>query len=410
MELYIKDQFNKFIIKDNYRRNNIPCIFDPFRNKLVPLTKEEIVRQKAALFFKDIIGVPKELIFIEEHLSHWNCSIKGRADIVIGCKQSNEIHCLAVIECKSEEIPLTNQVFHQCEVYANELSAEYIIILNGIEMQCYHVAQNSKYEMLSKIPTYKNMVSGHYIVDKSDYQYARYSTGNWFTTNKDLSQNEYIGEDTPNYLMPHIINLADCIYDTSHKLPPQKHNNTSIIDDLGVCYLGYGDASGGNFGTGMYRSILIEDNQKNNQIISFGIAVTGKTNDHPKYGNSTGKSVLVVSMQDFAVDYTVVQINLNKFLSYKNNTLSISHNGAVMLKNAHKEDLFKLISANNSSLVINNTICLGEYPTGKILFMDSPEVIPVILNIIDYALIRNEYKQVISLKNKLERTKNNAEK
>ncbi len=285
-------------------------------------------------------------------------------------------HCLAVIECKSEEIPLTTQVFHQCEVYANELSAEYIIILNGIEMECYHVAQNGKYEMLSKIPTYKNMVSGNFIIKNREYQYTRYSTGNWFTTNKDLSQNEYIGEYTPNYLMPHIINLADCVYDTSHKLPSQKHNNISIIDDLGVCYLGYGDAPGGNFGTGMYRSILIEDNQKNNQIISFGIAVTGKTNDDLKYGNSTGKSVLVVSMQDFAVDYTVVQINLNKFLSYKDNTLFISHNGAVMSKNAHKEDLIKLISANNSSLVKNNTICLGEYPTNKILFMDSLEIIP----------------------------------
>ena len=53
-------------------------------------------------------------------------------------------------------------------------------------------------------------------------------------------------------------------------------------------------------------------------------------------------------------------------------------------------------------------ILLYHFGQGRYNFIIAGQ--PVILNIIDYALIRNEYKQAISLKNKLERTKNNAEK
>ena len=125
---------------------------------------------------------------------------------------------------------------------------------------------------------------------------------------------------------------------------------------------------------------------------------TGKTVNDPKYGNCEGKSVLVVSLQEFKTDYTVVQINLNKFLKIENGTLTLWHNGAVMQKDAKKEELLGRVQKQDCSLIRNGKIYLGTLPVNELMYMDSETISNLICNIITYSLIRNEYKQSLNSK------------
>ena len=79
--------------------------------------------------------------------------------------------------------------------------------------------------------------------------------------------------------------------------------------------------------------------------------------------------------------------------------LSLWHNGAVKQKGGRKEKLMKKVQAECPSLVKNGMIYLGTLPTDELMYMDSQKVIETICNIIEYSLIRNEYKESLKYKN-----------
>lgn len=403
----IANQFDQIHINTSYKRQVFQCLLDTFQKKLVQVTPEEIIRQKTAIYFNKKLETPENMIFTEQALTHWVANQPGRADIVIGRKENDEIHAVAVIECKEPMKQLTAQVYEQCYFYANTLAAEYLIITNGIDIRGWHLNEQDDWDEMSVIPSYYDMLNKNISIEKSiEDEYIRYTCKELFDISvADLYETGYIGEDTPKELMPHIINFAECLYDTRYEIKPLKLKNFEIIEDLGVSYRGYNDASGGGFGTGDYRSILIKDKQDNNQIINIGIQVTGKTQNDPRYGNRQGQSVLVISIQDFEVDWMIVQINLNKYLKIHDNKMSLFHNGSLPMKNARKDELISIINSKNSKMIFQNQIYLGDFPSNKLLYIDDPEAESLIENLIEYTLLRYEYKLNISKKNKSEREK-----
>ena len=146
-----------------------------------------------------------------------------------------------------------------------------------------------------------------------------------------------IGEDTEEYKIPTIVNLDDALWDYSHKLSGMISDNLEVIEDLGINYMNYNDASGGGFGSGYYRLFLINNIKQNKQFISgLSIIATGKTVNDAKYGNRDGLTVLLVCRNDGDYDETSVQINLNRFLHINEGVASFSHNASVTRKGASK--------------------------------------------------------------------------
>lgn len=390
----IKRSLDKINIKTDYRKSDIQCCLDPFRKKLIPVKKEEIVRQKTAVYFRDVIKIPEYLIFTEDALSHWGSKSKERADIIIGYEDDNKnIHCLGIIECKSPDIPMSSQTYDQCRRYIDELGGKYIFITNGIEIFAWHT-DGEKTEELSTLPEYQEMLNENLkiqVYEPENYRRLSFNELN-VMSEEELYDTNFIGEDTPKYLWKHIVNLGDCLFDIEHSVLKKQFHGIEIADDLGISWLNYGDASGGNFGTGLYRSILIKDQSGNNQVLSFSIMPVGKTENDSKYGNSTGKSSLIVSFQDFKVDYTVVQINLNKCLKLESNKLTLWHNGVVMKNGARKEELIRRVESFSPSMIRNGKIYLGTLPSNKLMYLDSNEVMNTLCNLILYSLIRNQYK------------------
>lgn len=390
----IKRELAKINIKTDYRKSDLQCCLDPFRKKLIPATKEEIVRQKVAVYFRDVIKAPEYLIFTEDALSHWGSNSKDRADIIIAYEDDNQnTRCLGIIECKSPDIPMSSQTYDQCRRYIDELGGKYIFITNGIEIYAWHT-DGKITEELSVLPDYQEMLNENLKIQVYEPENCLRCSFNELNamSEEELYDTNFIGDDTPKHLWKHIVNLGDCIFDTEHNALKKQFNGFEIIEDLGISWLNYGDASGSDFGTGIYRSLLIKDQSGNNQVISFSIMPVGKTENDPKYGNLTGKSSLVVSFRDFKVDYTVVQINLNTCLKLESNKLTLWHNGAVMKKGARKEELIRRVKSVSPSMIRNGKIYLGTLPSDKLMYLDSNEVMDTLCNLILYSLIRNEYK------------------
>ena len=162
--------------------------------------------------------------------------------------------------------------------------------------------------------------------------------------------------------------------------------------------MSYGNASGGHYNT-LYRTLIIEDSFGNNQLISFCVIASAKCNNDPLYGNSTGKSVPVVSIDDFNKSHNSLQLNMNKFLNIVDSTVTITHSGAIAIGNigSGKISELKKFIKNKYPELLNDSdeIVLGKIKNNKLLYVNQPEVQNLIVNLIKYALVRDEYRDYV---------------
>lgn len=390
----IKKIFDKIKIE---KHNSIDGekFLDPIRNIFLQITPEEIVRQKMLIFLMQNMSVPRENILVEEHLAHWTKNFNGRIDIALTFQEK----ILAVIECKEENIFIESmQFFEQAKNYAENVGAKYIILVNGVNIQFYHLNEENFYQPVEGILNFSDMLEENFDYEDENFEFQRLDYENYFDLDFLNEQDWFyskIGEDTPENLIPCIINLDDCLLDETKKLSVINSKKFILIDDLGVRYREYNDNSNGGFGAGYYRIFHIKDCEKNFEILTgFFILTTGKTFNDPKYGNSTGKSVLCVMYYDGKIDETSVQLNLNKFLTVdeKNKKAVFIHNGASGKKGFRKAEFIKYVQNKNSNLVRGDKFYFGEIDYSKALTLENPDVINLISNLIEYAVYRSEYK------------------
>lgn len=394
---------SKYKLNFNYKRNGVDYCFDESRKIFVQKTPEEIVRQQIIKFLKYQLKVPKKMIDTEVNLKEYGLKSRKRIDIAIDeIDQDDKLHTVAIVECKSNNTPLTNKVFTQAAQYADELYVDYIFITNGIDMLAFHYSEDDQqYHKLKNLPTYDKIIQNK--TQKSDYakdfKIDRTPYKKLFNSDIDLYDEFYmIGKDTEDKLKPFIINIGECFLDESEKFPPKNFAGIKILEDCGIRYMSYGNASGGHYNT-LYRTLIIEDSFGNNQLISFCVIASAKCNNDPLYGNSTGKSVLVVSIDDFNKSHNSLQLNMNKFLNIVDSTVTITHSGAIAVGNigSGKISELKKFIKNKYPELLNDSdeIVLGKIKNNKLLYVNQPEVQNLIVNLIKYALVRDEYRDYV---------------
>ncbi len=397
----IRKIFDKIPTPKVYNNNGKSVYYDPYRNIFLPSTPEELIRQKTAVYLEQYLDVPHGNIETEVHLHRYEgVEENGRIDIVIDAiNENNQRKTLAIVECKAASVPLTAQTVGQACRYADAVLCGYVILTNGSELFQFRYDNEKKtYVLLDGAVNYGNMLIGAGEADHP-HTFRRCTAEELFNIDfikKDGLINGYAGEDTPEELIPYIANIFDALRDMSHSIPQSKNNFFEITEDLGCYFLGYGDASGGTFGTGTYRSVMIDDYKKGNRIINIGIMSTGKSINDPVYGNRESKSVLVVSVSDNEHDEMALQLDLNKFLTVRDNVFYLTHNGAVMKKGARSEELKRRLYAADENMIKGGKIFLGKCPGDRPLYADTPEFTEIINHIILYALIRDEYKNELS--------------
>lgn len=104
-------------------------VWDEVRNRWLILTPEEIVRQQLMTYLTRVLGFKAHLIGREVRIvgSRW------RADIVVYDHCGNP---LLIVECKAEQVAITQQVFEQAASYNATLRAPYLAVTNGRKLFC----------------------------------------------------------------------------------------------------------------------------------------------------------------------------------------------------------------------------------------------------------------------------------
>jgi hypothetical protein len=130
------------------------AIFDEIRKKFIILTPEEWVRQNVVQYLLIEKKYPKSLINVEKTLK-----INGltkRYDVVVF---NNDGSINVLVECKSTDIKISQNVFDQIARYNMTLKANFLMVTNGLnhyfcEMSRNVGIENEKYSFLENLPEY----------------------------------------------------------------------------------------------------------------------------------------------------------------------------------------------------------------------------------------------------------------
>jgi len=128
-------------------------IWDEIRKKYVPLNPEEWVRQHFVNYLISEKSYPRNLICseIQINLNH----LKRRCDTVV---YDNTLKPLIIIEYKSPDVKITQEVFDQIVRYNMVLKVKYLIVSNGMEHYCCRMNySNMTFDYLTEIPDYTNL-------------------------------------------------------------------------------------------------------------------------------------------------------------------------------------------------------------------------------------------------------------
>ena len=386
----IKKIFNA--IKLNKYKPSSTSYFDPVRKYFVQKTPEEAIRQKTIKFLEEYLGIPLNRLRVEESMAHVKLRAKGRADIVV-YRDDNKNHPLMVIECKAPEIDIScEEVREQAERYRNILKADYIMLINGVQIIIYKYDSN-QYLELDDIPTYEDLLESKISFKKSipltSYNYEEVMSRQL----QKKFEKIYLGCETPNQVKGFALNFLNLIMlktiDSSSIL-----ENIGVFEDKGIGKTRFGNSAGYNYQL-KTRLFIAKDNRKKDQILGISL-----------YGNYNTQ--LNVSITNSERRHHSLKLDMDKFCKYDYRTdkIVITHNGTLSTGRGGSISKFTVIDyiKNNApELICDEEIHLGTLDNSRLLEWDYYDVQSFVKNLFQYAILRDEIRK--KFKRKRFRTK-----
>ena len=370
---------------------------------MIEITPEEIVRQKVAKYCEETLKVPAECIMLEIPMSKYVAGAKGRADIVIHRKASeNALYPLVVVECKQSNVFLTDKVVEQAVRYSDIVGADYFIITNGVDMEIFKfIEETNNYQKLERVLSYDEMVSKSGTIMPEGEKLPRFTLEQLQDLDLMREYNEadvwVFGGDTPSKIIPFAVNLYQALLDEEHKLPATKFQNYEMVEDLGIRYYDYSNGGGGHF-NGLYRSFLVKDVEGDSQILSFSMFGTGESTEYDK-ANTHRKSytILFVAIDKFKVSKAILEYNLDAFSVLSEKDVSFQHSGRI--SSLPSDALRKYIGKHSELIRLEGEkIDIGILPTDRLLFLDGKEESTFLYSFMEYAMLREKFRSNIRKK------------
>lgn len=178
-------------------------------------------------------------------------------------------------------------------------------------------------------------------------------------------------------------------------MPTGNYGLFELIEDYGVRMLTYGNASGGKF-YGPYRSFVVRIGE-NTEIFSVAVS-TYSTYAKP----DLVKTCISVAHDDEREAHHALQLVVDDNVLAEGNKIRFFHHGKIAIGNIGSgkvDELRMFVESRYPKLISGNKFYLGSLTNDRLWQLDDPEVIEVIVNMISYAIVRDEYREFVK-KNK----------
>ena len=155
--------------------------------------------------------------------------------------------------------------------------------------------------------------------------------------------------------------------------------------------MSYGNAGGGYFG-GPYRSFLIKY-KGNIEFISFAFSTYART-EKP----GIVKTCLNIAHDDEKETHHALQLSFDDNIQVIDDKVTIYHSGRIAIGNKGSgkiDELRQFVAERYPKIIDGKRFNLGSLKNDHQWNIDQPDVTEVIVNLISYALIRDEYRDYI---------------
>ena len=385
-----------------YTRNNKKCYLDPIRKKLIYITPEETIRQKMIIYLIEKLNVPMDMLIVEQNLSHYGIKSRKRADIVIHKLENNQMLPIAVVECKAPNVYLDDKARDQMLEYCDLIGADYAMLVNDNSQMCFHYEERyNNYTAIDEFPEYKKMLKGFFteydpgeLPPRIPFDKLESFLQEQFDSIEDPQFSEDISKLTPmNIAMP-VFNFFEGLLDTRVKMPTGDYGLFKLIEDYGVRMLTYGNASGGQF-YGPYRSFLV-DVDGNTEFYSISVST------YCRYSNPQDlKTCINVAHDNEKEAHHSLQLVVDENLAVLGNKISFYHHGKITIGrfgSGKINELRNLIAERYPKIIAGKKFYLGAIDNDRLWRLDDPEVIQLVVNLISYAIVRDEYRDYVKQK------------
>ncbi|MBI2831680.1 MAG: type I restriction enzyme HsdR N-terminal domain-containing protein [Chloroflexi bacterium] len=349
------------------------------RQKWVPRTPEERVRQAALNWLCEENGVPIEAIVVESRAG------EGRADVIV----YGEDHVpVLLVECKREDETLTDDVVDQAMDYANSISIDTIAVTNGKDIWAYlYDEKTNEYLLLTRVPAYEELSNSEKLTQYVDRKKEIWTRPRFEQLSDPLTQEhlECLGRDTPEHLRPFLSNLCCFFLDYGNRMTPQKAGGW-YIEDLGCKYSVAKNPVGGWEGERrifQVRGALTERN--------IGLAVMRQTYLKSEPNRTLG-TVLVATVYESHKPRNCLQLRLDD-----DSVRNRGHQYTVSHKRGINHELLNFVEQTTPDLVkidsSGKRVELGALDGSQWISWEQEATREFVANLIRYALLRDEFRR-----------------
>lgn len=390
--------FKRLIVKRDERDSVLNLKTNtPFKNN-----KEEQVRQKAYRWLTEKLGIHPDYITLEEHVAE----AYGRADIVVR-DENNEV--IWLFECKHEGIPLTSDVLKQVERYDDFLHAKFFSITNGIEIESFQFNEKTKSSEPVTTPLTRKELKGKF--SKAVFEAHPLTSLKW----TDIHPKNPIGKHAKEILTDQVKELPlvwqKGMLNLYRAMNVSQRNNwegglhksaLEITLDQGLQLIKMGNSSGWN-GAGSMRSLKIKYKKSTYRV---GLQLM-------RWNKAEGSKIsLIVNLatpdRSERDSHNSLQLDTERcFFIGPRGRMICRHDRAPSIGNqgsASNVDFFAFLKKQDPNWLYTDEtgktwVDLGSFTTGKWLTFANEDFKVTIFRIIQYAIIRDEFRALMKSAN-----------
>lgn len=365
-----------------FSRNNKKIVYDPVRKKLVIETPEEIVRQQTIQYLINEKDVPISMIEVEVPMSYFSPQEKGRADIIVYAIEENFMVPVLVIECKSMNTPLIDNVYDQVYKYESLLNAKTIAITNGIDFFVEtENEEGDRFLPVNDLPIYKDLIvsQNFEFLDFSPESYTKRQFEDFSAEDIANFKGGFLKRIQDKTLQKFIINLNELFWDDNVLIAYDNMYGIDYIQDNGLKFTKFNNASGIGW-TGDYRSFIVKDKRGTPHTINLAII----------------EGYIIVAVDTENVSHNSLQLYIPTYAAHFGNSVKILHTGRLTVGKSGMAKFSEVLDfiEEKEPLLLNSErkIYLGTLDISEEFDWENIRVKDFIGRLVKYALVRDEFR------------------
>ena len=158
--------------------------------------------------------------------------------------------------------------------------------------------------------------------------------------------------------------------------------------------LSYGNGSGGQF-FGPYRSFLVEVDG-NTEFYSISITTYWKSGWDLE--EKPPKTCICIAHDDEKTAHHALQLVVEDNAVAFDNIVKFYHNGRIAvgrIGSGKKSELMEIVSKRYPKIIQGGRYYLGSIKNDHLLRLDEPDVIDLVVNLISYSIVRDEFRDIV---------------